>query len=302
MLRSQFRSSTLDYYGGVRTWELQAGSDLFDWSYPFHGSAPSELAAIAKQRRGYDLIVNIERASPDKIFAGSLATEDSMICGPCSDGPGHDIAFADDPQGALWMDRDWIAPDLVARHPILKTGFIGEIFCRGCYLEGPIPPYKVECEDPSIAIPPVLISTAGSSPDKLWPAKNWIAVLTEIKAQGLEAGLLGANPIQQQQFWKGTEGEDEIVASGLVRDLRGKLRLPEVVGALKACKLAVTLDNGILHLAASVQRKTVGIYRYGIHRLWAPPNENLKVVIPSENCPVSSVSVDQVLQAVSSAI
>jgi ADP-heptose:LPS heptosyltransferase len=302
LLRSQFKPESIDYYGGVRTWELQKTSDLFDWSYPFHGSAPSELATIASQRRGYDLVVNIERASSDRIFAGSLATASTFVCGPCSDVPGHELEYPNDEQGKLWADRDWTAKDLTARHPILQSGFIGEILCRACYLEGAIPPYKVPCEEPARPIPPILISTAGSTQEKLWPAANWLEMLEFFAERKLEVGLLGAHPNQQQLFWKGNEGEDSIVAGGLVTDLRGKLTLPEVVGALKAADLVLTLDNGILHLAVAAGKRTVGIFRNGIHRLWAPPATCLTVVVPDEGLPVSSLPVEVVREAVSRAI
>lgn len=302
MLRLQHKPSNIDYYGGVRTWELQRASDLFEWSYPFRGSAPSDLAAIAHEKRGYDLVVNIERDTPSKIFTESLCTEDTFICGPCGDMPGHDIEFPDDLQGRLWMDQQWTAEDLPVRYPVLQTGFIGEIFCRACYLQGPIPPYKVPCEEPARAIPPVLISTAGSTPDKLWPSDKWLAMLQYFSERQLEVGLIGAHPIQQQQYWKGNEGEDILVASGLVKDLRGKFTLPEVVGALRATTLVLTLDNGVLHLAAAAGKKTVGIFRHGIHRLWAPPVSCLTVVTPEAGSLVADLPVESVREAVERAL
>lgn len=302
LLRSQHKSASIDYYGGVRTWELQRASDLFEWSYPFRGSAPSELAAIAHEKRGYDLVVNLERDTPSKIFTGSICTEDTLICGPCGDMPGHDVEFPDDEQGRLWMDPQWIAEDLAARYPILQSGFIGEIFCRASYLEGAIPPYKVPCEEPARAVPPVLISTAGSTPDKLWPAEKWLEMLKYFSEKQLEVGLLGAHPIQQQQYWKGNEAEDLLVGSGLVKDLRGKFTLPEVVGALRTATLVLSLDNGVLHLAAAAGKKTVGIFRYGIHRLWAPPVSSLTVVTPGPGFQVSELPVESVREAVERAL
>ncbi|HEY3780069.1 MAG TPA: glycosyltransferase family 9 protein [Fimbriimonadaceae bacterium] len=298
MLRAEFQPATLDYYGGVRTWELQTNSDLIDWTYPLHGSMPSELAGIAHEKRGYDLIVNIERANPDKLFAESLCTEDTFVCGPCGDGTAHDLYFADDERGQLWQDRDWKAEDLTQRYPLLKSPFIGEIFCRLCYLDGEIPPYKVPCEEPSIDIPPILISAAATLPEKLWPAEKWLQVLSVFKEKGLEIGLVGAHPIQQEYFWKGNDLEMQLLESGSIKDLRGKLSLPEVVGALHKAQLVLTLDNGILHLAVAARKKTVGIFRDGIHRLWAPPFEGLTVLTPPAKGQVQDLSVEAVRDAV----
>jgi hypothetical protein len=301
MLRDQFKPASIDYYGGIRTWEFQASSELFEWSYPFHGAPPSDLAGIASSRRGYDLVVNVEKETPAKIFAGALCTEDSFICGPCGDMPGHDLPFPDDLPGQLWMDPNWMAEDITERFPILSSGFIGEILCRASYLRGPIPAYRVPCEEPSRPIPPILISTAGTIPEKLWPAENWLEMLSFFEAKGLEVGLLGAHPLQQKQFWKGNDGEEILVRSGLVKDLRGKLTLPEVVGALKGCRFVLTLDNGILHLAVAMKKPTVGIYRYGIDRLWAPPSDSLTVLTPAKDHSVSDIGVDVVKEAVSRA-
>ena len=302
MLRDKFSPACLDYYGGVRTWELQIDSDLFDYSFPLHGSPPSELMAVASERRGYDLVINVERANGAKFFAGSLCTSSSMVCGPCGDMPGSELPYPDDSRGDLWRDRDWTAEDLTERYPFLKTPFIGEIFCRLCYLEGPIPSYKVNCIKPSMNVPPILISTAAAVDEKLWPGDRWLQMLAFFKEQGLEAGLIGANPVQQQQFWRGNDAEDELVASGLVTDLRGRLTLPEVVGALRACRFVLSLDNGILHLAIAAKKKTVGIFRYGIHRLWAPPSEYLTVLAPSKGGKVTDITVDSVRDAVNRAL
>ena len=58
--------------------------------------------------------------------------------------------------------------------------------------------------------------------------------------------------------------------------MRGRITLPQVAGAIAKAKAVVSLDNGILHLACSTATPTVGLYRNGIHRLWAPPRCRLK--------------------------
>lgn len=302
MLRDHFEPKEIDYYGGVRTWELQTASNLFEWSFPFHGSAPSEQADVAKRRGGYDLVVNVERSREAKIFAGRLCTDASFVCGPCSDMPGSDLPFAGDLQGKLWLDPDWTAEDLAERYPFLQTGFIGEILCRLAYLEGPVPDYKVPCETPSIPVPPVLISTAATLPEKLWPVEKWEQTVRVLVGLGHEVGLLGAHPIQQRQYWKGDEAEAELLRTGLLVDLRGKLTLPEVVGALLQAKLVVTLDNGILHLSVAAKKKTIGIFRHGIHRLWAPRSDYLTVITPDVGKQVEDLPFEAVRDAVMRAI
>ena len=81
-------------------------------------------------------------------------------------------------------------------------------------------------------------------------------------------------------------------------DMRGVLTLPQVAGALANAKSVVSLDNGILHLACSTETPTVGLYRNGIHRLWAPPSPSLKVIEPGEGATVDSISLKAVIEAV----
>ena len=87
-----------------------------------------------------------------------------------------------------------------------------------------------------------------------------------------------------------------MVDSSLVKDLRGHFTLPEVVGALSTAKLVVTLDNGIMHLAAATDTKTVALFRPGIHRLWTPPKRTIFPIIPSSDR-VDDISVSAVLGA-----
>jgi len=297
LIREELRPDQLDYFGGIRTCELQAESDLFNWSFPLHGSSAAERARVVEQRHGYDLIVNVERTDLATSFAQMISGPDTLVCGPCSD-----LAFCDDKRGQLWEDPDWTAPDLRSRYAFLKSPFIGEIFCRLAYLVGEVPRYKVPSQKPPFQIPPVLISTAASLPEKLWPIEKWLGILRFFAARKMDVGLVGAAPKQQSQFWKGGEGEEALIGSGLLHDLRGKMTLPQVVGALHEAKLVVTLDNGILHLAVAANTMTVGLYRYGIHRLWAPPNDNLQVITPEPEQTVSEISVEVVQEAVCRAI
>jgi ADP-heptose:LPS heptosyltransferase len=66
---------------------------------------------------------------------------------------------------------------------------------------------------------------------------------------------------------------------------------------LGAAKAVLTLDNGILHLAAATTTPTVGLYRYGIHRLWAPPAPNLTVLTSGDGRRVADIEPDVVVRA-----
>jgi heptosyltransferase-3 len=296
MLREKFAPSALDYYGGTRVIELAEASDLVDTAFALHGSAPR--AFVAALPDPYDLVVNVEQSAWAKCVAAILAGESGFICGPCLDGEGRsDLAFADDARGLLWKDPAWIAEDLSARYPFLVSGFIGEIFCRLAYLDGPIPAYRLPHDSPSRVVPDVLISTAASLPEKLWPVDRWRALVQALGERGLTVGLLGAKPELQTKYWQGADLEIGVVAVGAA-DLRGRFTLPEVVGAIARARLVVTIDNGIVHLACATATPTVGLFRNGIHRLWAPPARNLLSIEPGPGRHVRDITYKAVWDAV----
>jgi heptosyltransferase III len=298
--------SALHYFAGTRTEELWMEDPHVDWGYPLHGSVPHFAVLNAFVENGgeqYDLVVNIEDNPWAKSFTAVISGASTLVCGPCMGADGRrDLPFEDNDHGRLWADRNWIAEDLTHTYPFLTTGFIGEIFCRLAYLTGTIPSYSMPSHQTSEEVPEVLISTAASIPEKLWPLQKWSEVLVRLRDAGFSVGLIGAKPTAQSIFWQGGESEDVLVQRGLVRDLRGRFRLPEVIGALGKAQAVLTIDNGILHLAAAAGSSTVGLFRHGIHRLWAPPSENLAVLTPGEAKAVSAIELDQVWEALRRAL
>ncbi len=152
-----------------------------------------------------------------------------------------------------------------------------------------MPHYQVPRHAPGRAIPDLLIACSASLPDKLWPLEHWRTLLQQARANGLRAGLLGAARTSQGAHWLGADAEDALVNEGLAEDLRGAFTLPQVVGALAQARAVLTLDNGIMHLAASTPTPTTALFRHGIHRLWAPPSTTLRAAVAPAGQPVSAI-------------
>lgn len=293
MLRRELKPEFIHYYGGVRTLEMQSASDLFEWSYPLHGRP---FGQSCRDSQGpYDLVVNVERTENAMALAAFFEGEETYVVGPCMGARGP-MPFPEDTRGDLWRDQEWISPEITTRYPFLTTGFIGEMYARLAYLDGPVPGYRVPTE---ITISPcdILVATSASLPDKLWPVTKWVTAFERFRAAGLKVGLIGAKPSVQKAYWEGESDEDQMVVSGLVADLRGEYTLPQVAGILASCKLVLTLDNGILHLACAGGKPVVGLFRNGIHRLWAPPNPELEVLIPPIGEPVCEIELETVWEA-----
>lgn len=298
LLRAERKPERLTFFGGARTWELQAASDLCDQTFVLQGATVAEVRQMLEMSGQFDLMVNLESTPFSKAMAGLLAGEEGLVAGPCIGAGGRgELPYASDDRGRLWADREWTASNLISNYPFLRSGFISEIFARLCYLEGELPPYRVPMADPGKPIPDVLIATAASLPEKLWDVANWRESIERLRLAELTVGLIGAKPSAQSQHWHGADAESELIGDDLAEDLRGKWTLPQVVGALARARAVLSLDNGVLHLAVAAGTPTVGLYRHGIHRLWAPPSPLLRVLTPGEGAPVSRIPIEDALAA-----
>lgn len=292
MLRAKYPGSELIYFSGTRSAELWQKDASISSGYSFLGTDPRSAMEHALNMPRFDWVINVESNDWARMLVPVLAGKDGRVTGPCLDQESRGrLPFEDNSRGALWEDREWIRESLSVDYPFLKSGFIGELFCRLAYCEGDVPRYRVHHELPTQEIPDVLIAMSASLPEKLWPVSSWIALLQDLKAQGVTVGLLGAKPKSQGQYWKGLSDEDAVVDAGLAIDLRGTLTLPQVAGALSCAKAVFTLDNGIMHLASAFDQPVVALFRHGIHRLWTPPYGNVIPLVSEPDGPVADIPV-----------
>lgn len=292
-LRQMHLGCSVDGFFGPRVREFAEDCRLFDMVSNGVGVEPREVFGRAATELEYDLVVNLESESWSHALAALLAGENGLVIGRCL-GRRGEVPFGRHPEGRLWADPDWRRDDLRIDFPFLSSGHIAEIFCRGSFWDGPIPNYLVARHDPGVKVPDVLISLSAGLAEKLWPQDRWFALVQELIEEGRSVGLVGAEPSFGRDYWFGVEVETALVAEFPVLDLRGELSLAQVAGALSEAQLVVSIDNGILHLAAATAVPTVGIFRHGIHRLWAPPVPNLRVVEPGANRSVADIPLDLV--------
>src|SRR5690242_9262678 len=84
LLRTERAPGTLDYFGGTRTDELQAASDLMDRSFEPLGASRSEFDEIIQSAGPYDLIINLESTPFSKTLAYLMSGEKTLVGGPCA--------------------------------------------------------------------------------------------------------------------------------------------------------------------------------------------------------------------------
>lgn len=317
-IRFHYPRCILDYYGGERTKELEQASlleadvcsncRLIHWRTSVRGvnvqTAFRQALRRVRALRGYDLVINIEFSEPYPTLCALLG-KDAFVVGPCLAPDSRDrLPYSDDEQGRLWADPNWRASDLLERYPFLNTGFISEIFIKASHIP-PIPISPWPAGIPKYCFPmreaqcvsEHIIATGASLPEKMWPTEKWAELLSWLKPTGMRFALLGAPPKRARSYYASVTDDEKLVNWGLVDDWRGKLTLPEVVGALSRAKLVVSVDNGIVHLAAMNDVPAVALYRPGFERLWAPPNPNLIRLSPIQG-PVSEIPVENVFHAI----
>ena len=272
MLREAYPEASLEYVGGRRTEALWRVEPTWNATWRYE-DAPAEA---------YDLVVSTERDEYAVAVAKRIVAPDGRIVG----------SGAPDATG-LAADADWTASDLRARYPELTTGFIAEIHARCAGLTGPVPGYELpHSEAPSHGCR-VLVSCSASTDDKLWPVEKWLDALAGVAG----VGVVGVKPKPDAPAYRGQDEEEAIVRSGIGKDLRGEFSLPELVGAVEEATLVLTIDNGIMHLAAATKTPIVALFREGIHRLWTPPHADVTVLTPAPGERVATIPVETVREA-----
>lgn len=101
-------------------------------------------------------------------------------------------------------------------------------------------------------------------PSKQWPAEHFATLIELLYQQGFRVCLLGS--AKDQDISNGIES----LVSNPVVNLCGKTSLTDVIDVLAACRVAVTNDSGLMHIAAAVDVPVVALYG-GTTPAYTPP-------------------------------
>lgn len=292
-LKAKYPGAMLDYVGGERTAELEAACPYVDARFSLYGR-PGSLrdfpAFVAERERvagPYDLAINLD-FNPLNAVAVTIINP-RFVVGRCfqADGRGElplgrsELDQLQDPQ------TSWVSEDFLARFgSVLESSFIGEIFCRLARVKTDFQRTEAPWSTPPLPVPDVLIATGGTRAAKRWPTRSWKRLIELCQMAALSVGLLGAVPTVQQSAYGSADDEALLLSETRLIDLRGKLTLPQVAGALKAARACVSIDNGIMHLANAVGTPTVAIFGASPWELWAPRSPVLHLQLPTEPCPL----------------
>jgi ADP-heptose:LPS heptosyltransferase len=288
-LSEKYPGCVVDYLGGERTRELEAASPLINSRYSLFGGPgalaglPGYVAERVAAAGPYDLAINCEAHPAARLASHFLAPH--FVVGPAyAEDLRGDLPYPSTRVDALHAEA-WNAGDLLDRYgDVLQSQYIAEILCRLARVETNFARTEVPIVDPGEPVPEVLIATGGNRSAKLWPLAYWHEVVDWCTRHRLSVGLLGSAPAQQARFYHSVDAETALLEQTALQDLRGRFSLPAVAGALQRAQVCVSIDNGIMHMAAAAGAPTVAIFGGSPWRLWAPRAPKVQVLVPAEPC------------------
>ncbi|MCK6391670.1 MAG: lipopolysaccharide heptosyltransferase I, partial [Azonexus sp.] len=212
---------------------------LFQWA------TWREIGHFRRQmaQQSYDAVIDTQGLLKSAVFARQAR-------GPKS---GYDAASAQEPLASRLYDRVFAIArqqHAVQRNRQLAAAALG-------YVAEGEPDYGIAAaaaDFPWLPEKPcVVLLTATSRDDKLWPEDHWVALGEQLAAAGYAALLPAGNQIERAR------------ASRLAAQIPGAvvvppLSLPELAALLAASRATVGVDTGLSHLAVALGVPTIALY------------------------------------------
>ena len=149
---------------------------------------------------------------------------------------------------------------------------------------------------------PVTIHPGSGSPQKNWPAENWLKLIAELPVPF--ALILGEAEFPRWSAVSSTGIQDD---RSLFKPRLGDKALhlvnqplEDLVSHFTRCELFLGHDSGISHLAAACGVKCVLLFGPTEPAMWAPPAPNVRVIRRGPD--LTSISIDDVRQVVTEAL
>lgn len=101
--------------------------------------------------------------------------------------------------------------------------------------------------------PYVVLFTATSRDDKLWPEADWLTLAGFLNGRGLACVLPAGNPVERQRAQR-LAGQMALAVAA------PPMAIPELAALLAGARLAVGVDTGLTHLATALAVPTVALF------------------------------------------
>lgn len=203
---------------------------------------------IAEFRRNlrenpYDLVIDTQGLLKSALFA-------RQACGPKA---GYAADSAREPLAARFYDRTFSVDRRL--HAVVRNRQLAAL-ALGYELSGE-PDYGIAAPDEALPWLPekpyVVLLTATSRDDKLWPEARWTALGRQLAERGIAAVLPGGSPVERERAARLAASMPGAVAAP-------PLGIPALATVLAGSRATVGVDTGLTHLAVALAVPTVALY------------------------------------------
>jgi heptosyltransferase I len=195
----------------------------------------------------YDLVLDFQGQIAKSVVLGSLAR--GPLCGFAWQGLREPLSSLFYRRKAQVSKRLHLVPRSRALAAIL-LGYAVPTSAPDYCLTGAAPNWTPEQEAGRARY--ALIIPHASRPEKHWPEERWVAIGQRLRREGFQVVVFWGSPAEQ------------VLARHLAAAFGGQvppfLTVAEAANVIAKAALVVGLDTGFTHLAAGLERPTVGIY------------------------------------------
>ena len=298
-LKERWPQATVDFIGSAVTADFESNCPWIDWRYSWDSrdaSAGLDLLQTLEQRScqcGHvDLAINLDGFNPVTQVVTSWLRPRFIAGGALTNDLRRTLPWGDLPQQRFLEEPDWDSPTFLERHRSwLGTNAISELFCRLAWVDTDVHAIALSSTAPNFTVPDVLIHCTTARAAKVWPFDHWRSVIDACNQGGLSVGLVGSPPKAQQEAYNAGDGEDWLLETTALIDLRGRTTLLELAGACRQTAAVVSVDAGPMHIAAAVGTPTLALVGNDADgtgaspiRLWLPRTSNLSRTVSHHSC------------------
>ena len=300
-LRARFPSAKIGFVGSEVTADFERAFPILDWRCSWDdttaGAGLRLMQTIDHYRASHgdvQLAVNLDGFNPVTCSLVPWLEPLFVAGGSLSANRRRELPWGEHPRQRFLEDPDWDSPAFQQRYgQVFRSNYIAELFCQLAWVQDYVDSTAIELPsiEPPFVVPDVLIHCTTARAAKVWPFAYWRELLERCEASGWSVGLVGSPPADQKEAYNSGDGEDILLRTSGLIDLRGLTSLMQLAGACRQAKAVISVDAGPLHIAAAVGTPTfaiVGNDADGVGaspvRLWMPQCSNFTRSISSVSC------------------
>jgi heptosyltransferase-1 len=163
---------------------------------------------------------------------------------------GHDVSSAREPLAARFYEATFEVPRNL--HAVERNRRLAALAAG--YVASAAPDYGIAAPPtPTLESLDVVLLTATSRDDKLWPENSWIAAGRALHERGLNCLLPAGSATERERATRIAHAIPSAIALP-------PLSLPELAARLAAARIVIGVDTGLVHLAAALGRPTLALF------------------------------------------